>query len=86
MCNYGETTTVRVKVAADLDRTETEQWRDKPIDACIAPLVAALQNGGIDMRGSCCGHGKGDGDIYLQDGRVLVVKSDGDRYQAERIV
>jgi hypothetical protein len=35
--------------------------------------VNALQLGGLDMRGSCCGHGKTIGDIDLQDGRVLLI-------------
>ncbi|MCK4760213.1 MAG: hypothetical protein KAT69_09185 [Candidatus Aminicenantes bacterium] len=47
------------------------------IDKCIAPIVEALQKGGIDMRGSCCGHGKGPGRIDLQDGRTIQI-SNGD--------
>ncbi len=43
------------------------------IDGCIAPIVKALQRGGIDMRASCCGHGKGRGSIHLQDGRTLLI-------------
>jgi hypothetical protein len=49
-------------------------WKTAPIDRCIAPIVAALQAGGINMRASCCGHGAGDGSIDLADGRRLVVK------------
>lgn len=44
------------------------------IDKCIAPLVRALEKGGIRMTASCCGHGKGDGRIDLLDGRILVIK------------
>ncbi len=68
------TVPVRVKVPADLSHTGEPLWRDYGIDACIAPLVIALQAGGIDMRGSCCGHGKRDGEILLADGRVLIVR------------
>jgi len=50
------------------------------IDACIASLVRALQEAGINMRGSCCGHGKKDGWIELQDGRILVIKADAVSY------
>jgi hypothetical protein len=35
--------------------------------------VEALQQGGVDMRSSCCGHGKTFGNIQLQDGRVLLI-------------
>lgn len=27
------------------------------VDSCIAPIVAALNDGGIPTVGSCCGHG-----------------------------
>lgn len=43
------------------------------IDFCIADIVAALNAGGIETVASCCGHGKGDGIISLQDGRELKV-------------
>ena len=64
---------VRVKIPADLSSTGKVKWKRALIDACIAPIVRALQKGGIDMRGSCCGHGKGFGDIHLQDDRLLVI-------------
>lgn len=73
MCKWDNWTTVRVKIPADLNATGEARWKDKAIDACIADLVQALQGGGIDMRGSCCGHGEEYGDIALQDGRVLIV-------------
>lgn len=72
---------VRVKIAADLSCTGKERWKDIGIDRCIALLVSALQNGGIDMRGSCCGHGKRRGEIHLQDGRILLVLN---KEQADR--
>lgn len=53
------------------------------IDSCIAPIVAALNAGGIATLGSCCGHGKSNGDILLADGRVLIIKS-RTAYEAER--
>ena len=57
-------------------------WAPRPVsgykwvkvDACIAPIVQALNDAGIDTTSSCCGHGKGDGSILLADGRELVVK------------
>ena len=40
---------------------------------CIADLVAALNAGGVVTVASCCGHGRGDGIISLEDGRELTV-------------
>lgn len=73
MCKHGEEKIVTVKIPADLSAEGAAIWKDKPIDACIADLVQALQTGGIDMRGCCCGHGQTIGDIHLQDGRILLV-------------
>ena len=75
MCEWGATTPLRVKILAEHCAEGVEAWKTKPIDSCIAPLVAALQAAGIDMRASCCGHGKGDGMIVLADGRDLIVKT-----------
>ena len=43
------------------------------IDWCIHQMVAALNAGGVETVGSCCGHGKMPGNIVLADGRVLVI-------------
>lgn len=64
---------VLVKIPADLSCTDFARFKYVGIDACIAPIVEALQKGAIDMRGSCCGHGKALGEIHLQDGRVLII-------------
>ncbi len=74
MCEWGTRKIVRVKIPADLSHSGKEYWKEAGIDSCIAPLVGALQSAGIDMRASCCGHGKGPGSIVLQDGRRLVVE------------
>jgi len=75
---------VRVKIPADLSFSGRAHWKKAQIDTCIAPIVEALQRANIDMRGSCCGHGKGCGDIHLQDGRALVIldKKQADKYFA----
>jgi len=73
MCQWGTCVMVYVKVPADLSATGRDEWRLKAIDACIADIVAALQAAGIDMRSSCCGHGKELGHIELQDGRMLII-------------
>ena len=72
MCK--ETIPVRVKIPVDLSFTGAERWEWKNIDACIALIVKSLQEGGIDMRSSCCGHGNGKGEIVLNDGRTLVIE------------
>lgn len=76
MCEWGTLKKVWIKISADLSHTGKDHWRFMKIDSCIAPLVRALQKGGIDMRGSCCGHGKGHGlgRIDLQDGRTLFIQ------------
>ncbi len=66
-------TDVRVKIPADLSSTGFVKWRGMKIDTCIASLVNALQRAGVDMRGSCCGHGHSVGEIHLQDGRLILV-------------
>lgn len=73
MCKH--TTLVRVPIAADLSHTGEKRWDWKAVDACIAPLVNALNQAGIETRGCCCGHGWADGSILLQDGRELIVRA-----------
>lgn len=76
MCKWGTWKKLKLKIPADLSSTGKEKWKMCKIDSCIADIVEALQNAGIDMRGCCCGHGKDLGDIHLQDGRVLVITDD----------
>jgi len=73
MCKWGTNELVKVKIPADLACSGKSYWREMYIDRCISSLVMALQKGGIDMRASCCGHGKGNGKILLQDGRKLTI-------------
>ena len=84
MCKWGINSLIFVKIPADLSSTGMEKWRYMGIDSCIADIVQALQNGGIDMRGSCCGHHKYWGDIHLQDDRVLLIVN-GDEYYKKRL-
>lgn len=74
MCKWGDTLPLFVRVPADLSHTGKSRWAIKQIDRCIAALVRKFQHGGIDMRSSCCGHGKDDGEIMLADGRQLVIR------------
>lgn len=48
--------------------------RRQDIDFCIADIVAALNAANITTVASCCGHGKQDGVISLEDGRELVIR------------
>ena len=75
MCDDRESVKVYVRIPADLSCDGKEKRKYAKIDRCIAPIVEALQRGGIDMRGSCCGHGKRRGRITLQDGRTLLVEA-----------
>ena len=78
MCQDRGVKKVKVKIATDLNDNGKEHWRDEGIDKCIAPIVKALQEGGIDMRTSCCGHGRPLGEIRLQDGRILLIDPKGE--------
>lgn len=67
MCN--ETVLLKVPTCDD--------WSEQEIDRCIAPLVQALNDGGILTSSCCCGHGKELGHIWLRDGRILAIMPTG---------
>lgn len=48
---------------------------EKGYDNCIASLIKALNDSGIETVASCCGHGK-SGNIALRDGRELIIAKD----------
>lgn len=50
--------------------------RRQDIDFCITDIVAALNAANIITVASCCGHGKQDGVISLEDGRHLILKKE----------
>lgn len=72
-CDWGDTVPVTVTVLSELSASGLQEVRKKQIDSCIADIVRALESAGIRMRGSCCGHGKTDGQILLADGRTLKI-------------
>jgi hypothetical protein len=47
--------------------------RSVEVDVEIAPMVRALNAGGIPTLASCSGHGRRPGSIVLQDGRELII-------------
>jgi hypothetical protein len=77
MCEWGTDVLVCVPIPADLSYTGEARWDVKGIDRCIAPIVAALNAGGVLTASSCCGHGKACGEILLHDGRRLVIHHEG---------
>ena len=78
MCTWGKYKLVSVKIPADLSCDGKQKWKEMQIDSCIADIVRALQQAGIDMRASCCGHYRTVGKIHLQDGRVLTIEEEDD--------
>jgi len=44
------------------------------IDYCIHQIVAALNAGGVRTTASCCGHGRIQGRIDLEDNRILWIE------------
>ena len=75
MCKWGTDRKMWLKVSSDLSYNGKERWKFTGIDSCISSLVGKLQKSGVDMRSSCCGHGKGPGNILLQDGRKIIILS-----------
>lgn len=80
MCDWGTDTEVEVTIPAELSCTGKPFKKKAKIDSCIAPIVEALEKAGITMRASCCGHGKGDGYIVLNDGKRVLVIMNKKRY------
>ena len=71
MCEWGTVTQVRLmRPKAVSGRTHVL------VDSCIASIVQALNDAGIETTGSCCGHGNRPGIISLFDGRELLVAPD----------
>ena len=81
MCNWGNTVTMELTIPASLSRTGKAYRKPVGIDKCIAPIVKALNDGGVTTVASCCGHGKVLGCISLADGRQLAVYPDMEAVQ-----
>jgi len=73
MCAWGSAVPLRVPVPGYLSSSGWRQWKEKAVDGCIAPIVKALNAGGVYTIASCCGHGERLGEIMLEDGRRIVV-------------
>jgi hypothetical protein len=73
MCKWGTDILLLVPIPAELSYSGEFRWDYKGIDSCIAPIVQALNDAGIYTAQSCCGHGKGNGEILLHDGRIITI-------------
>ncbi len=62
-----------VPIPACLSYTGQFRYDYKAIDACLAPLVQALNDAGALTASCCCGHGETDGSVILHDGEVIVL-------------
>lgn len=69
----------------DIDKAPAYISDDKTlmVDACIAPIVDALNRAGLKTIASCCGHGKQPSNIVLKDGREVVIAPD---YESARVM
>lgn len=76
MCKWGTNVILSVPIPANLSHTGEFRWDIKGVDSCIAPIVDALNKGGVFTSNSCCGHENGPGVIFLHDGRSLVVHTE----------
>lgn len=73
MCKWGTTVEQAVTIPAYLSYNGKERKAVKAIDACIAPLVQSLNANGVQTISSCCGHGKGYGQISLASGAEIYL-------------
>jgi len=77
MCKWGTDTYLELPIPAQLSHTGKRYMKKVPVDTCIAPIVKALNDAGIDTVASCCGHEIGHGAIDLIDGRrIMVIKAE----------
>ena len=78
MCQWGTTEVLEVTIPAHLSYTGEARQKMVDIDSCIAPIIEALNDGGITTIACCCGHGKRPGSIALADGREFIIAPDYD--------
>lgn len=81
MCKWGTDILCLVPIDPRLSYDGQFRWDYKAVDACIAPLINALNAAGIYTSNCCCGHGKSPGWITLHDGRSILVAATFDEAQ-----
>ena len=73
MCLKNNIVEIELTIDPDYYKVKKGTIMKQQIDRCIAPIVIALNDAGIIMSVSCCGHGKKPGYIVLADGRILRI-------------
>lgn len=67
-----ETKLLSVCIPVHLSYKKQQYWGIKEVDACLAPVVNALNKLGCLTASCCCGHGVSKGSIILHDGVVIT--------------
>lgn len=83
MCKWGTDVVMPLEIPADVSHSGKAYIKNVGVDACLAPIIKALNDAGVKTVACCCGHGKSLGSIHLADKRVLLIYPD--RASAERI-
>lgn len=76
MCEWGTYENCTVWICAKDSPSGEGFWANKPVDACLAPLINAFNDLGFLTRSCCCGHGKRPFSIVFHNGFELI----GDLY------
>lgn len=71
MCEHDGT--FRSQTTVRLAHPRSDGAATAGVDPCIAPIVQALNDAGIQTLASCCGHGHRPGSIVLEDGREILI-------------
>lgn len=71
-----------LEIPADCSHSGKAYIKNVGVDACLAPIIKALNDAGVKTVACCCGHGKSLGSIHLADKRVLLIYPD--RASAEK--
>lgn len=83
VCEWGTYEYLNLVIPSHLSHTGKDRMKNCAIDKCIAPIVQALNDGGIRTIACCCGHKRGFGNIVLEDGRELLICPD---YETARMI
>lgn len=77
MCKRGDMIEMRLPVVGGIRQGIAK------IDRCIAPIIKALNDGGVTTIGCCCGHREQTGYIHLTGGRYLGVYTNAKAFRRE---
>ena len=82
MCKWGTSVVMGLGIPAHLSHSGQAYVKPVAVDACIAPIVKALNDAGVVTIASCCGHGHRPGGIILGDGREVIIARNFDEGRA----